>query len=149
MQEVLANRINMGHVAVCQECVGYVALLRAGDLNRKVWLQWADGKIEGPYLVADAAAPHHIEQLLARNWVVDVDFRTAERRGIFSPTWVAVLADPAQAVPVPAWALPLPAPTPTPLPTFTPTSMPVAEATSASGALLMVGEAAPPSDGVD
>lgn len=95
MQEVLANRINMGHVVACPECIGYVALLRAGDLNRKVWLQWNDGVIEGPFLVVDAAAPQHVAHLLARNWVVDVDDRTAQRRGVFGPTWAAVLADPA------------------------------------------------------
>jgi hypothetical protein len=94
MQEVLSNRLAMGHVSVCGECIGHVALLRAGDLNRRVWLQWADGVVEGPFLVADVAAPHHIAQLLARNWVVDVDYLTAVRRGITSPMPVTVLAAP-------------------------------------------------------
>ncbi|MCC6458389.1 MAG: hypothetical protein IT328_25785 [Caldilineaceae bacterium] len=94
MQEVLANRLAMGQLSACSECIGHVALLRAGDLNRHVWLQWADGVVEGPFLVADVAAPHHVAQLLARNWVVDVDYRTAARRGIINPVPVTVWAAP-------------------------------------------------------
>ncbi len=94
MQEVLSNRLAMGQVSVCNECIGHVALLRAGDLNRRVWLQWADGTVEGPFLVVDVAAPQHIAQLLARNWVVDVDYPTAVRRGIVNPVPVTVLAAP-------------------------------------------------------
>src|SRR5690606_6463189 len=82
----------------CNECIGHVALLRAGDLNRRVWLQWADGIIEGPYLVVDVAARQHIAHLLARNWVVDVDYRTAMRRGIVNPVPVTVLAAPSDGI---------------------------------------------------
>jgi hypothetical protein len=145
MQEVLANRLRMGHVGVCNECIGYVALLHAGDLNRKVWLQWSDGVVEGPFLVADAAAPQHVDLLIARRWVVDVDFRTAQRRGLVGPTWVVVLADPSQAM-----APPLQGERPahaTRLPVITPAATPVAP--SGPAALLGSGDAdslAAPSD---
>ena len=94
MQEVLHYRLEMGEVAQCQECIGNVALLRAGDLNRRVWLQWQDGDVEGPYLVVDVAAQHHVTQLLNRNWVVDVDNRTAMRRGMAGPVLVTVWGAP-------------------------------------------------------
>jgi hypothetical protein len=94
MQEVVANRLQMGHIAPCGECIGNIALLRAGDLNRRVWLQWPDGTVEGPFLVADVAARHHVPQLLARNWAVDVDYQTAVRRRMTGPVWVTVLGSP-------------------------------------------------------
>lgn len=124
MQEVLNNRLAMGHVSSCNECVGNIALLRAGDLNRRVWLQWSDGTVEGPFLVADVAAPQHVAQLLARNWVVDVDYRTASRRGMVGPEMVTVLASPpagnvSHSEPfAPLYAAPTPIPTD--IPTATP-----------------------------
>ncbi len=94
MAAVYAYRLQNKEVKACPECVGYVALLRAGDLNRKVWLRWADGNIEGPFLVIDVAARHHIPLLLSRNWVVDVDYQTALRHGMNCPVPVTVLANP-------------------------------------------------------
>lgn len=94
MQTVLNYRLEMGQVNKCAECIGNVALLRAGDLNRHVWLQWGDGTVDGPYLVVDAAAQHHVGQLLARQWVVDVDNRTAVRRGMAGPVPVTVWGAP-------------------------------------------------------
>ena len=94
MQEVLRYRLDLGQVSQCAECVGNVALLRAGDLNRRVWLQWADGVVEGPFLVVDAAAQHHVTLLLNRNWVIDVDNRTAVRRGMAGPVMVTVWGSP-------------------------------------------------------
>ncbi len=99
MREVVANRMAMGHLSTCSECIGHVALLRVGDLNRRVWLQWADGKVEGPFLVADVAAAHHVNYLLERNWVVDVDYQTALRRGMTGPVAVTVLAGPSTTAP--------------------------------------------------
>lgn len=94
MSEVLSYRLQLNQVQACGDCVGYAALLRAGDINRKVWLQWEDGTVEGPFLVIDVAARHHVPSLLARNWVVDVDYRTAIRRGMNRPLPVTVLAAP-------------------------------------------------------
>lgn len=94
MSEVLSYRLQLNQVQACGNCVGYVALLRAGDLNRKVWLQWDDGTVEGPFLVIDVAARQHVPSLLARNWVADVDYRTAIRRGMNRPLPVTILAAP-------------------------------------------------------
>jgi hypothetical protein len=94
MSAVYAYRLQNREIKPCPECVGYVALLRAGDLNRKVWLRWEDGAVEGPFLVIDVAARHHIPLLLSRNWVVDVDYQTALRRKMNCPVPVTVLASP-------------------------------------------------------
>jgi len=91
---VLSYRLVLGQVSPCPECVGYAALLRGGDLNRKVWIQWAEGDVEGPFLVIDAAASQHVSSLLARQWVVDVDYATAMRRALNAPRYVTVLDSP-------------------------------------------------------
>jgi hypothetical protein len=138
MQEVLGNRLRMGHISACAECIGHVALLRPGDLNRRVWLEWSDGVVEGPFLVADVAASQHVASLLARNWVVDVDNRTAVRRRMAGPVYVTVWASPPaksaqQTAPAaPVYAEPAAtAYTVPPSPTFTPypqvTEAPVAQ----------------------
>ena len=92
MQTVLSFRLEVGHVALCQECVGYVALMRREDINRRVWLEWEDGVVEGPFLVIDTAAKQHVASLISRNWVVDVDYETALRRGMNRPLPVTVWA---------------------------------------------------------
>ena len=94
MSEVMNNRLAMGHISPCGDCIGNVALLRSGDLNRRVWLQWAEGVVEGPFLGVDAAAPQHVAQLLARKWVVDVDHGTAVRCKMAGPVMVTVLGSP-------------------------------------------------------
>jgi hypothetical protein len=94
MQEVYAYRLRLGQVQPCSECVGYVALLRKGDLGRKVWLRWGDGTVEGPFLVIDVAARQHVGLLLTRGWAVDVDYATAIRRGMNRPVPVTILATP-------------------------------------------------------
>jgi len=94
MQQVLNYRLSLGQVSTCNECVGTVALLQAGDINRRIWLQWADGSVEGPFLVIDVAASQHVKMLLARHWVVDVDNRTAVRHGMLGPVLVTVWGSP-------------------------------------------------------
>jgi hypothetical protein len=94
MQEVYAYRLRLGQVQPCSECVGYVALLRQGDLGRKVWLRWGDGTVEGPFLVIDVAARQHVGLLLTRGWAVDVDYATAIRHGMNRPVQVTILAAP-------------------------------------------------------
>lgn len=90
MEQVLAFRLQAQHVTTCPECIGFVALLNREDLNRKVWLEWEDGDVEGPFLTIDVAAKHHVPSLLQRNWVVDVDYATALRRGMNRPLPVTV-----------------------------------------------------------
>lgn len=90
METVLSFRLQAGHVTQCGNCVGYAALLSAEDLNRKVWIEWGDGAIEGPFLVIDAAAKHHVTSLMQRNWVIDIDYATAMRHGMNQPVAVTV-----------------------------------------------------------
>ena len=96
MEIVLGNRLAAGNVAVCNECIGYAAMLRVGDLNRKVWIQRRDGTIEGPFHVIDAADVKHIDLLLGRDWVIDVDYETAMRWRMAGPRDVIVLDRPPQ-----------------------------------------------------
>ena len=97
MDQVLAYRLALGQVSPCPECVGYVALLHRGDLNRKVWIEWSKGDVEGPFLVIDVAATQHVPLLSARQWVVDVDHATAVRRAMNGPVFVTVLDAPPRA----------------------------------------------------
>lgn len=97
-QRVLKKQIAWGDVTECDECIGMVALLREGDMDRRVWLQRPGHPPEGPFWVVDQAAPHDVPGLVRRNWVVDVDYETAMRWGMRGPIPIIVLADPGQAV---------------------------------------------------
>uniref|UniRef100_A0A7C1K0Z8 Uncharacterized protein n=1 Tax=Caldilinea aerophila TaxID=133453 RepID=A0A7C1K0Z8_9CHLR len=94
MDRVELYRERVNQIEACEECIGRVALLRAGDLGRLVWIQVGDGIVEGPFQVLDVAARHHIPDLLRRNWVVDVDYETARRWGMRGPIEVTVFAEP-------------------------------------------------------
>lgn len=48
MENVYQNRINWGDIDICNECIGYVALLRAGDINRRVYKVTVRYRREGP-----------------------------------------------------------------------------------------------------
>lgn len=93
MQRVLNFRLQAGHVTACPDCVGYVAMLRRGDLDRRVWLQREGQTVDGPFWVIDAADRNHVGSLLARGWVVDVDHETALRWGIRRPVAVTIWGD--------------------------------------------------------
>ena len=69
--------------------VGAVALNRAGDLGRRVWLSGPAGT-EGPFLVIDCARLDHFEQRESRHRVVEVDWLTAQRWGMRGPIAVTV-----------------------------------------------------------
>lgn len=89
-EQVLDFRFRNEHISKCEDCVGYVALLRAGDIDRRVWLQ-REGKIpEGPFWVVDVAAGRDIPRLLSENWVVDVDHDTAMRWQMAGPIPITV-----------------------------------------------------------
>jgi len=79
MQHVVAYRASIGQLSSCAECIGAVALLEPDQIGRKVWLQPPGGPIEGPFLVADCAAPQHRPLLIAGGWTVDLDYETAAR----------------------------------------------------------------------
>lgn len=97
MEWVYEYRLRLNQVPVCDppECVGYVAMLRAGDLGRKVWLQRPGYEADGPFLVVDHASSKDYERLLARGWVAEVDYITAWRWGMQGPLYdVQVLSAP-------------------------------------------------------
>ncbi len=94
MQRVVDYRTREQSIDACAECVGQVALLRVGDINRKVWIQLEDGTLEGPFLVVDVAHPRDVNALLARGWVVDVDWETAQRWSMKGPIAGTVLDAP-------------------------------------------------------
>ena len=98
MEYVAGYRQTQGQLPACPECVGTVALLRAGDIGRKVWLQAPDGERVGPYMVIDCARRQDVDPLLARGWVVDVSYELGQAWGMNRPLeGVTVLEDPADA----------------------------------------------------
>lgn len=96
MEYVYNYRLEQGDIAGCVECVGTVAMLRAGDIGRKVWLKPPAGDPVGPFLVIDCARRQDIQQLLDRNWVVDVSYEVGRFWGMSRPMAdVLVFEDPA------------------------------------------------------
>lgn len=91
-QQVLDFRYEHDHITACDECIGYVALLRAGDIDRRVWLQRQGRIAEGPFWVVDVAAQRDIPGLLEREWVVDIDHNTAMRWRMAGPIPITVYA---------------------------------------------------------
>lgn len=94
METVLVNRLRFGTVDICVECIGFVAMLRAGDLNRRVWIQLPDATVHGPFHVIDAADERHVPMLIEKGWAIDVDYETAQRWGMRNPWTVTVLSEP-------------------------------------------------------
>ena len=98
MEYVAGYRQTQGQLPACPECVGTVALLRAGDIGRKVWLQQTDGERVGPFLVIDCARRQDVDPLVARGWVVDVSYELGQAWAMNGPlAGVTVLEDPADA----------------------------------------------------
>jgi len=81
MEWVYEYRLRSEQVPVCDPpaCVGYVAMMRPGDLGRKVWLKPAGQVAEGPFLVVDYADQRNFAALWARGLVAEVDYATAQR----------------------------------------------------------------------
>jgi len=94
MEIVIKNRQKAGDISECGDCIGFAALLRAGDLDRKIWIQFADELVEGPFHVVDVAAPQHVLMLLGKEWVADVDYETAMRWRMAGPRIGMVLSEP-------------------------------------------------------
>lgn len=98
MEYVAGYRQAQGQLPACPECVGTVALLRAGDIGRKVWLQPPGGERVGPFLVIDCARRQDVDPLVARGWAVDVSYELGQAWGMTRPLAdVTVLEDPADA----------------------------------------------------
>lgn len=96
MEWVYEHRLRLAQVPVCDPpaCVGYVAMLRPGDLGRQVWLKPAGQAAEGPFLVVDYAAQRNFDALRTRGLVAEVDYATAQRWQMRGPlTDVLVLGE--------------------------------------------------------
>lgn len=77
MEQVAANK-----AANLEPYAGGVALNRAGDLGRVVWLEWDNGAIDGPFLVIDCAQQgQHFARREHQRRVVEVDYDLAKLRG--------------------------------------------------------------------
>lgn len=101
MAQVVANRGYIDRpgeyqgLLASRGVVGAVALNRAGDLGRRVWLDGPGGR-EGPFLVLDCAQFVHYGQRLRGGRIVEVDWATAQRWGMTGPVRVMVwFVDPA------------------------------------------------------
>lgn len=95
MQKVIAYRQRLHQIDECADCIGHVALLRSGDINRRIWLQISEDTVEGPFLVTDVAARHDIPRLLRIGWGIDVDWETAQRWNMRMPLVTILDAPPA------------------------------------------------------
>lgn len=85
MEEVATNR--------GLSLAGYysgVALNRAGDLGRTVWLTWGSGERTGPHLVVDCAQAAHFLEREERGYVVEVDAELAGEMEFYGLGPVAV-----------------------------------------------------------
>jgi hypothetical protein len=136
MEAVQAKRALNGEIGDCPQCVGAVALLRAGDIGRKVWLKAPGGEPVGPFLVVDCARRQDVLPLLERGWAVDLSYELGQIWGMNRPLdGVMVFEDPADAGARPetrSGRLGAPTPFYVPAgrvvisaPTFTPTASPV------------------------
>ena len=110
MEQVIEYRTRVGDITPCPECIGHIALVRAGDINRRVWLQFDDKSVEGPFLVTDCAARQDVPRLLRLGWGLDLDYQTAQRWEFKMRDVVILDAPPA------GW---VPSVTPTPAPVAT------------------------------
>lgn len=98
MEYVVSYRQQHGQLPSCPDCVGAVALLRAGDIGRKVWLQLpGSNEVAGPFLVVDCARREDVSMLVDRNWVVDVSYEVGQTWKMTGPlAGVIVWPDPAE-----------------------------------------------------
>ncbi len=96
MEEVAINRLLISRVddypafLEAQGLAGLVALNRAGDLGRRVWLQQAFHAVEGPFLVVDCARALDYPQRIDDSRIVEIDWPTARRWAMDSPIPVRV-----------------------------------------------------------
>jgi len=70
-----------------------VALNRAGDLGRTVWIVWDDGSVTGPLPVVDCAQENHYLERERQGRVVEVSARLAKEKNFYrvGPVPVTVL----------------------------------------------------------
>ena len=97
MDIVWQNRLNTGRVGPCAECAGAIAMLREGDIGRKVWLEHK-GEVLGPFMVVDCAGPKHYARLVEKEEVAELPYWLAQRWKMLGPIDVTVLDRPPEMV---------------------------------------------------
>ncbi len=80
MQKVVENRLRWRHVTAAQvaAAAGFVAVADAGYLGRTVYVEWPDGTMTGPYLVADCGAEQDQGHLQRIGFAVDLSWELAQ-----------------------------------------------------------------------
>lgn len=81
MPEVVAQRVQWGHVPPDSDPARCVALLDCDLLGREVWLQTPDGRFVRA-TVADCAQGGHRDDLARRGWAVDLAYALAVEIGM-------------------------------------------------------------------
>lgn len=87
--EVIVNR----GIVVPWDVIGFVALLDAQHISKRVWIRWPDGTLDGSYLVADCANATDRAALIERGWAIDVDRATARLHDMHGPIMVTVFLE--------------------------------------------------------
>ena len=90
MERVYANRLAMGDVDPCGDCVDFVAMRLRSDVGRRVMIRYA-GVVYGPFLVVDCAAPRDLGLMVARRRVVEVSWEQAAAWGMTGPVEVELM----------------------------------------------------------
>lgn len=74
---------------VCEECIGFAAMMDCENLGDQVWISNEDEWI-GPLYVIDCAASHDVELARERGRIIEVDSWLAQRWGMRGPIDVRV-----------------------------------------------------------
>jgi len=82
MEQVVDNRLKWGQLNLSQFHDGYVAVRDCRYLDERIWLEWPDGKLSGPHLVADCGAAHDQAYLEEIGFAVDLSWELAVRYGV-------------------------------------------------------------------
>ena len=90
IERVYANRLAMGDVDPCGDCVDFVAMRLRSDVGRRVMIRYA-GVVYGPFLVVDCAAPRDLGLMVARRRVVEVSWEQAVAWGMTGPVEVELM----------------------------------------------------------
>lgn len=82
MAQVVENRIRWGQLDLDVPHLGYVALADREYIGERVWIEWPDGRLTGPYLVADCGARHDLPTLAEKGFAVDLSWALAVQFGV-------------------------------------------------------------------
>lgn len=82
MDRVVANRVRWKHIDLSKPHAGYIALADRQYIGEQAWIQWPDGRLTGPYLVADCGQGTHQDYLKRIGFAVDLSWELAVKFGI-------------------------------------------------------------------